>query len=88
MKDELVKYKFTGTLKTTIAGKLIYGLLCEFADSNGTVQVPVKKISYTLSIGENTVRRNLHRLEERGYIAIRKIYHDDGGRAPNLYIIK
>lgn len=26
MNDELVKYKLVGTLKTTIAGKLIYGL--------------------------------------------------------------
>ncbi|MDT8717055.1 helix-turn-helix domain-containing protein [Clostridium sp. 19966] len=88
MNDELVKYKLAGTLKTTIAGKLIYGLLCEIADSDGKVQVPIKKISYTLSIGENTVRRNLHRLEEKGYIDIRKIYHDDGGRAANIYIIK
>lgn len=83
-----MKYKLTGTLKTTIAGKLIYGLLCDLADLDGKVQVPVKKISYTLSISENTVRRNLHKLEEKGYIDIRKIYHDDGGRAPNIYIIK
>lgn len=62
--------------------------MCEIADSDGKVQVTIKKISYTLSVGENTVRKNLHRLEEKEYIDIRKTYHDDGGRAANIYIIK
>lgn len=88
MKDDIAKLKFAGTLKTTISGKLIYTYLCELSEETGKIQIPIKDISRTLKIGENTVRRNLHRLKEKGYIGIRKIYHDDGGRAPNIYIIK
>ncbi len=88
MKEEMMKYKLAGNLETTISGKYIYTLLSELANESGEVQIPVGKISRTLKIGKNTVRRNLHRLEEAGYIHIRSVYREDGGRAANIYIIK
>ena len=88
MKDETMRYKLAGTLNTTISGKFIYTLLCEFAGQDGKLQIPISDISRTLKIGENTVRRSLHRLKDKGYIDIRATYHDDGGRAPNIYFIK
>ena len=88
MKDEMSKYKLAGGLDTTITGKYIYTLLSEMSDESGMVQISVSKISKILKISENTVRRNLHRLENAGYIHIRPEYHKDGGQTANRYIIK
>ncbi|GKX31382.1 hypothetical protein SH1V18_38620 [Vallitalea longa] len=82
------KYKISGYLNTAISGKLIYTFLKEIADENGEAQISISKISNILKIAKTTVRQNLHRLERNGYIFIRKMYREDGGRIANKYILR
>jgi len=84
----MTKYKISGQLKTTISGKLIYTLLSELADENGEIQISSKSISNTLKISRGTVRKNLHSLEQKGYLFIREMYREDGGRIANKYILR
>lgn len=88
MDDSIMKYRVSGNLKTTIAGKYIYMLLCELSGEKSKIQISVRKISYILRINENTVRNNLHRLEKRGYIFIKENFDDDGTRKANEYILR
>jgi len=87
MDDYGLKYKMAGSLETTITGKYIYTLLCDYAGAKGRVQVSVGKISKLLNISKTAVRRNLHRLDESGYIIIHSKKDDDGTRKANVYEI-
>jgi len=87
MEDYALKYRLAGKLDTTITGKYLYTLLCDLAGSRGRIQLPVKRISETLKISSAAVRKNLHRLEDKGYIKIRPVHESDGTRKANLYII-
>ncbi|MCG8540156.1 MAG: helix-turn-helix domain-containing protein [Clostridia bacterium] len=84
----MTKYKISGQLKTTISGKLIYTLLGELADENGEIQISNRSISNTLKISKGTVSKNLHRLERNGYLFVRAMYREDGGRIANKYILR
>ena len=87
MEDNALKYRLAGNLDTTITGKYLYTLLSDLAGSRGRIQLPIKRISEILKISSTAVRRNLHRLEDKGYIKIRPVYESDGTRKANLYII-
>ncbi|VDN47301.1 conserved protein of unknown function [Petrocella atlantisensis] len=85
MDDHRLKYKMAGSLKATITGKYIYTLLCDYAGAKGRIQISIGKISKLLNISRTAVRRNLHRLEESGYIMIHTKSDDDGTRKANVY---
>jgi DNA-binding MarR family transcriptional regulator len=85
---KLNKYKLCGDIDTTVTGKLLYLILNEFANQNGEIIIPQRKISNALHISKGTVSRNLRRLEKIGAISIMPTYHNDGGRAANKYIIR
>jgi len=87
MDDYGLKYKMAGRLEATITGKYIYTLLCDYAGMTGRIQISVGKISKLLNISRTAVRRNLHRLEESGYIIIHSKSDDDGTRKANVYEI-
>jgi len=82
---KLSKFTNCGYLKTSITAKLLYLILNSLADKKGAVVVPQRRICRVLGISKGTVSRNLHRLEKVGAIKIIARYHDDGGRAANLY---
>jgi CTP-dependent riboflavin kinase len=86
--DEIRKYKLAGSVKGTITSKLIYTMLNDLADINSEVQISVTRMSKTLKISEQAIRRSLKALENKGYIKIQNMYHSDGGNAANKYIIK
>jgi DNA-binding MarR family transcriptional regulator len=88
MDDYGLKYKMAGSLEATIAGKYIYTLLCDYAGQSGRIQISVGKISKLLNICRTAVRRNLHRLEDSGYILIHSKSDDDGTRKANVYEIR
>jgi DNA-binding Lrp family transcriptional regulator len=79
--------RLCGTVDTPASGKLIYGLLLENAGTNG-VHISVRQMGRTLGISPGTVRANIRRLKEAGYISAFPQYHSDGGRAANLYQIR
>ena len=87
MDDYGLKYKMVGSLEATITGKYIYTLLCDYAGAKGRVQLSIGKISKILNISRTSVRRNLHRLEESGYILIHSKSDDEGTRKANVYEI-
>jgi len=76
------------TLDTTVSGRLLYLILMDITDTNGTVIIPQRRISDAIGITKGTVSRNLRRLCNDGYISIVPQYHSDGGRAANKYVIK
>ena len=86
--NKLSKYKICGNIKTTSTGKLIYLVLDEIADRNEAVVIPQRKICDTLQISRSAVSRNLRRLERAGAISIITMYHSDGGRAANKYLLR
>jgi transcription initiation factor IIE alpha subunit len=86
--SKLAKYKICGEVDTTTTGKLLYLILDELANRSGEIVIPQKKISNALRISKSTVRRNLRRLRDGGYIDIHPQHHNDGGRAANKYIMK
>ena len=88
MDDYGLKYKMAGSLDATITGKYIYTLLCDYAGQSGRVQISISKISRLLNISKTAVRRNLHQLEDRGYIIIHSKSDDDGTRRANVYEIR
>ena len=88
MDDYGLKYKMAGSLEATITGKYIYTLLCDYAGTNGRIQISVGKISKLLNISRTAVRRNIHRLEDSGYILIHSKSDDDGTRKANVYEIR
>ena len=85
---KLSKFKPCGDIDTTISGKLLFLILDELANKNGEIVISQRKISDVLKINKSTVRRNLRRLQNGGYIDIYPTYHSDGGRAANKYIVK
>jgi DNA-binding MarR family transcriptional regulator len=85
MDDYGLKYKMAGSLEATITGKYIYTLLCDYAGAKGRIQISIGKISKLLNISRTAIRRNLHRLEESGYILIHTKSDDDGTRKANVY---
>lgn len=87
MDDYALKYKMAGSLDATITGKYIYTLLCDLAGTTGRIQISIGRISRLLNISRTAVRRNLHRLEESGYINIHSKSDDDGTRKANVYEI-
>jgi predicted ArsR family transcriptional regulator len=87
MDDYGLKYKMAGSLEATITGKYIYTLLCDYAEAIGRIQISIGKISKLLNISRTAIRRNLHRLEESGYIMIHTKSDDDGTRKANVYEI-
>lgn len=87
MDDYGLKYKMAGSLEATITGKYINTLLCDYAGAKGRIQISIGKISKLLNISRTAIRRNLHRLEESGYIMIHTKSDDDGTRKANVYEI-
>ncbi|PKM54001.1 MAG: hypothetical protein CVV00_10075 [Firmicutes bacterium HGW-Firmicutes-5] len=87
MEDYALKYRLAGNLNTTITGKYLYTLLCDLAGKKGRIQLSIRVLSETLNISRTAVSRNLHRLEESGYIRIRSVSDSDGTRKANEYII-
>jgi DNA-binding MarR family transcriptional regulator len=87
MDDYGLKYKMAGSLDATITGKYIYTLLCDYSGARGRIQISISKISKLLNISRTAVRRNLHRLEDSGYILIHSKSDDDGTRRANVYEI-
>lgn len=88
MDDYGLKYKMAGSLEATITGKYIYTLLCDYAGTTARIQISISKISKLLNISKTAVRRNLHRLEDSGYIIIHSKSDDDGTRRANVYEIR
>jgi predicted ArsR family transcriptional regulator len=86
--QNLSKYRLSGTMNATPSGKLLFMILMDLIDMDNTVVIPQRRISETLGLSKDTVRRNLHKLQDEGYIGIQSQYHSDGGRAANKYYIK
>lgn len=87
MDDYGLKYKMAGSLEASVTGKYIYTLLCDYAGTAGRVQISIGKISKLLNISRTAVQRNMHRLEEGGYIRIHSKSDEDGTRRANVYEI-
>jgi DNA-binding IscR family transcriptional regulator len=87
MDDYTLKYKMAGSLDATITGKYIYTLLCDLVGASGKIQISIGKISRMLNISRSAVRRNLHKLDESGYIMIHSKKDDYGKRKANVYEI-
>ncbi|MFT9493884.1 hypothetical protein [Anaerosolibacter sp.] len=88
MDDNTLKYRVAGNLKTSTTGKYLFTLIYDLSNGQGRIQISIGKLSDILKISESAVRSNLHRLEQKGYILIRKIFESDGTRKANEYIIK
>ena len=87
MEDYALKYRLAGNLDTTITGKYLYTLLCDLSGKKGRIQISIRVMSETLNISRTAVSKNLHRLEDGGYIKIRNISDSDGTRKANEYTI-
>lgn len=87
MDDYGLKYKMAGSLETTITGKYLYTLLCDYAGTTGRIRISINRISKLLNISRTAVRKNLHRLESSGYIRIHSKSDEDGTRRANVYEI-
>lgn len=86
--NNMTKYQHLRTLKTSVSCKLLYLILMEIADASGAVVIPQKRICHATGLAKSTVRRNLHRLCDEGYIRVVARHHSDGGRAANQYILR
>ena len=86
--NKMAKYKPCGAVDTTISGKLLYLILTDICNKNSEITIPQRRIGEALKISKSTVSKNLHRLEDGGYIDIVTQYNNYGGRAPNKYIIR
>ena len=86
--NKFTKYRLAGGLDITISGKLLYLLLLDITDSDGTITIPQKKIGGDLGITRSTVSRNMHRLADLGAISIEPTYNECGGRMPNRFVLK
>lgn len=84
----MAKYQHLRTLDTTVSGRLLYLILMDITDADGTVVIPQRRLSETIGIAKSTVSRNLRKLCDDGYISMIPQYHSDHGRAANKYIIK
>ena len=63
--DEIRKYKLAGSVKGTITSKLIYTMLNDLANIKCEVQISVKRMSKTLKISEQAIRKSLKALEDK-----------------------
>jgi DNA-binding MarR family transcriptional regulator len=86
--QNLSKYRLAGTMDATPSGKLLFMILMDLIDMDNAVKIPQRRIAETLGLSKGTVSRNLHKLQDAGYIGIGSQYHSDGGRAANKYYIK
>jgi len=86
--NNMAKYQHLRTLDTTVSGRLLYLILMDITDTNGSVVIPQRSISDAIGLSKGTVSRNLRKLRDGGYIKVVSQYHSDGGRAANKYIIK
>ena len=81
------KYRMISQIEGTISGKLLYLLLLDTVDAQNKIQLSQRRISEALGISKGTVSRNFHRLKRSGYINIVPMYHCDGGRAANQFVV-
>jgi biotin operon repressor len=84
----MAKYRLCGQLNTTISGKLLYLILLDACGAESAAIIPQRRISETIGLSRDTIRRNLKKLRDSGYINIIEQYHNDGGRAANKYVLK
>jgi len=85
--NRLSRYKYLRSLGTTVSGKLLYLILSDISDAEGTVIITQRRLSEATGLCRQTVSRNLRRLRDGGYIRISPRYHEDGGRAANEYYV-
>ena len=83
--NKYAKFQLIGELDATITGKLLYLLLLDITDEQNKIVIPQRRISEALGISRGAVGSNFRRLRDRGYIGIVPRFHEDGGRAANLY---
>ncbi len=73
-----------GKLKANSTGKLVYVLL-EILTQYRYKQIPISELAKKLGVTRGTISKNLHRLEEKGYIKIYPFFDADGTRKANVY---
>lgn len=68
--------------------KLVYTVLCMYADNSTKTAYPsVSRIAKLCGCSERSVRYALKRLEEAGFIEIRRRQKEGGGYTSNLYVL-
>ena len=86
--NQMYKYTMCGKIKAPISARLIYLVMLDMADDNGSVVIPQRKICNILNLAKSTVSRNLRKMQKHGYMEIKARYNEYGGQSPNEYIVK
>jgi DNA-binding Lrp family transcriptional regulator len=87
MTSEMLKYKICGQVKGTISGKFLLAMLMDLCDDKGEMVMSSRDLHRMTGLASSTVLKNMHRLEDGGYIKIRCRLNCDGGRASNGYVL-
>jgi len=86
--SKLSRFYPASELDTTITAKLLYLVLLDAVDEDGSAVISQRKISEAVGINKSTVGHNLRKLERIGAIRIFSTYNQYGGQNPNKYEIR
>lgn len=69
------------------ADKSVYSVLCMYADNRTSDCYPSREtLLKKAGISDNTLRNSIRKLQDSGYIDVKKRYNS-AGRASNLYVL-
>jgi DNA-binding MarR family transcriptional regulator len=82
--NDLNRYRLLAGAALPSSAKILYSYLLDLAGGrNGTVWLSSRRLAAEVGLSISTVRRNLHRLEQCGFISLISRYSADGARLTN-----
>ncbi|OZQ68856.1 hypothetical protein CA600_05390 [Paenibacillus sp. VTT E-133280] len=82
--NDLARYRLLAEVSIPPAAKLLYSYLLDRAGGrNGTVLLSSRRLAAEVGLSSSAVRRNLHRLQEDGFIRITARYSEEGIQLTN-----
>lgn len=87
MTNDMLKHKICGRVKGTVSSRYLLALLIDLCDEKGGFIMSAKRLHSLTGLSAGTVRKNMRRLEQSGYIRIISRTTCDGGCASNKYVL-
>lgn len=87
MKERMKILEWIWRSRASSTQKLILSTLAVLADDDATCVISQTKLGRMLSLGQDTVSRNVRQLEELGLLRRERMTNPDGSRSPDRYEI-
>lgn len=87
MTNDMLKHKICGRVKGTVSSRYLLAMLIDLCDDKGGFIMSAKRLHRLTGLSAGTVRKNMRRLEQKGYVKIVPRTTCDGGRASNQYVL-